>query len=144
MKRPLIFLTNDDGVNARGLNLLIEAVRPYGRLIVVAPETVQSGMGHAITSNDPLYLRTVKEAERGMIEGAVNIPLDSIRGSLSMLDRSKTIYVYCRSGLRSYIGARILQGHGFRARSLSGGYLFYSLVSEDRKKKQGESAIFSL
>ncbi len=89
-------------------------------------------------------LRTEKEAERGMIEGAVNIPLDSIRGSLGMLDRSKTIYVYCRSGLRSYIGARILQGHGFRARSLSGGYLFYSLVSEDRKKKQGESAIFSL
>ena len=65
MKRPLIFLTNDDGVNARGLNLLIEAVRPYGRLIVVAPETVQSGMGHAITSNDPLYLRPISAVPRG-------------------------------------------------------------------------------
>ena len=71
-------------------------------------------------------LRTEEEVRGGMIEGAVNIPLDSLRDSLDKLDRSKTIYVYCRSGQRSYIGYRILKGHGFRAKSLSGGYLMYS------------------
>ena len=71
-------------------------------------------------------LRTEEEVKGGMIEGAVNIPLDSLRDNLDKLDRSKTIYVYCRSGQRSYIGYRILKGHGFRAKSLSGGYLMYS------------------
>ena len=71
-------------------------------------------------------LRTEEEIKGGIIEGAVNIPLDSLRDNLDKLDRSKTIYVYCRSGQRSYIGYRILKGHGFRAKSLSGGYLMYS------------------
>ena len=71
-------------------------------------------------------LRTEEEVKGGMIEGAVNIPLDSLRDNLDKLDKSKTIYVYCRSGQRSYIGYRILKGHGFRAKSLSGGYLMYS------------------
>ena len=71
-------------------------------------------------------LRTEEEVKAGLIEGAVNIPLDSLRDNLDKLDKSKTIYVYCRSGQRSYIGYRILKGHGFRAKSLSGGYLMYS------------------
>ncbi len=71
-------------------------------------------------------LRTPEEVKGGMIDGAVNIPLDELRDNLDKLDRTKTIYVYCRSGQRSYIGYRILRGHGFRARSLTGGYLMYS------------------
>ena len=77
-------------------------------------------------------LRTEEETASGMIEGAVNIPLDELRERLSEIDRNRTIYVYCRSGQRSYIGARILAGHGFRARSLSGGYLLYSMIRKDR------------
>ena len=71
-------------------------------------------------------LRTPEEVKGGMIKGAINIPLDDLRDNLDKLDRSKTIYVYCRSGQRSYIGYRILRGHGFKAKSLSGGYLMYS------------------
>ena len=71
-------------------------------------------------------LRTPEEVKGGMIDRAVNIPLDELRDNLDKLDRTKTIYVYCRSGQRSYIGYRILRGHGFRARSLTGGYLMYS------------------
>lgn len=77
-------------------------------------------------------LRTREETKQGMIDGAVNIPLDELRERLGEIDKEKTIYVYCRSGQRSYIGARILTGHGFRARSLSGGYLLYSEVMSDR------------
>lgn len=79
MKKPLIFITNDDGVNARGLNLLIDAVRPFGRVIVVAPETVQSGMGHAITSNTPLFLRTVKQSEELSIYACSGTPVDCVK-----------------------------------------------------------------
>ena len=80
-------------------------------------------------------LRTESETARGMIDGAINIPLDELRDHLDKLDRSKTILVYCRSGQRSYIGARILEGHGFRAKSLSGGYMLYESVMNDRKNR---------
>lgn len=54
--RPLILVTNDDGIAAPGLFHLIEAVKPLGSLIVVAPDSPQSGMGHAITIGKPLRL----------------------------------------------------------------------------------------
>ena len=44
---PLIFITNDDGVQAPGIQALIEMVKPYGRVLVVAPEVGNSGMSHA-------------------------------------------------------------------------------------------------
>lgn len=75
-----------------------------------------------------LDLRTEEETKGGMIDGAVNIPLDELRERLSELDRSKTVYVYCRSGQRSYIGYRILRSHGYDVRSVSGGYILYQAV----------------
>ncbi|RYZ33571.1 MAG: 5'/3'-nucleotidase SurE, partial [Sphingobacteriales bacterium] len=47
--RPIILITNDDGVTAPGIRSLIEAVQDLGEVIVVAPDSPQSGMGHAIT-----------------------------------------------------------------------------------------------
>src|SRR5690554_7565656 len=55
-KRPLILVTNDDGIQAKGLRSLIEAVEPFGDIVIVAPDKPQSGMGHAITVNDVLRL----------------------------------------------------------------------------------------
>ena len=49
MKRPLILVTNDDGYNAPGINHLIEFVKEIAEVVVVAPDSPQSGMGHAIT-----------------------------------------------------------------------------------------------
>jgi len=57
--RPLIFVTNDDGINAPGLKALVEVASELGDLIVVAPDTPQSGQGHAITLRDPLRLKKV-------------------------------------------------------------------------------------
>ncbi|MCK5799256.1 MAG: 5'/3'-nucleotidase SurE [Deltaproteobacteria bacterium] len=56
--RPLILLTNDDGIDARGLNLLEDALAPLGRVIVSAPATQQSAVGHGITLGSPLRVRT--------------------------------------------------------------------------------------
>lgn len=56
MSRPLIFITNDDSLLAKGIASLVEAARPFGDIVVIAPDKPQSGMGHAITIHDPLRL----------------------------------------------------------------------------------------
>ena len=55
----LILVTNDDSVNAKGIQSLVEIASKHGRVVVVAPDKPQSGMGHAITLNDPIRLTRV-------------------------------------------------------------------------------------
>lgn len=78
-KKPLIFLTNDDGVQAKGLNTLIDTLRPLGRLLVVAPEEGQSGMSHAITMTRPLYLRKLKEEKDLTVYACNGTPVDCVK-----------------------------------------------------------------
>lgn len=82
---------------------------------------------------DALFLdvRTPAEFARGAIDGAVNIPLDELRARLGELDRSRTLYVNCHSGLRSYLACRLLTQHGFTCYNLAGGYRFYAAVQQD-------------
>jgi 5'-nucleotidase len=54
--KPLILVSNDDGITSRGIRHLVDCVLPLGEVVVVAPNSPQSGMGHAITINDPLKL----------------------------------------------------------------------------------------
>ena len=54
-KRPLILVTNDDGITASGIRNLIEVMSSLGDVVVVAPDSPQSAMGHAITINNTLY-----------------------------------------------------------------------------------------
>ena len=56
---PIILVTNDDGVTAPGIRNLVEAVKDLGKIVVVAPDKPQSGMGHAITIGQPLRLQKV-------------------------------------------------------------------------------------
>jgi 5'-nucleotidase len=58
-EKPVILVTNDDGVTAPGIRNLVEAVKDLGKIIVVAPDKPQSGMGHAITIGQPLRLHAV-------------------------------------------------------------------------------------
>ena len=78
-----------------------------------------------------LDVRTEGEFARGHIEGAINIPLDELRGRTEELDPERTVYVNCHSGLRSYVACRMLTGHGLACSNLSGGYRFYALVHSD-------------
>lgn len=54
MKKPLILVTNDDGITAPGIRALIQIAEEIGDVIVVAPDSPQSGMGHAITVDNTL------------------------------------------------------------------------------------------
>ena len=60
MRRPLILVTNDDSIIAPGIRTLIEIMKTIGEVIVVAPDSPQSAMGHAITINSTLQLDKVK------------------------------------------------------------------------------------
>ncbi|RZP04772.1 MAG: 5'/3'-nucleotidase SurE [Flavobacteriales bacterium] len=57
--KPLILVTNDDGINAPGIRFLIDIVNDFGDVVVVAPDSPQSGMGHAITINNTLYCEPI-------------------------------------------------------------------------------------
>ncbi|MEA5003420.1 MAG: FAD-dependent oxidoreductase [Christensenella sp.] len=75
-----------------------------------------------------LDVREDGEVARGMIDGAIHIPLGQLRSRISELDKNKTIVVCCAIGLRAYVACRILTGHGFEAIDLSGGYTTYSMA----------------
>jgi NADPH-dependent 2,4-dienoyl-CoA reductase/sulfur reductase-like enzyme/peroxiredoxin family protein/rhodanese-related sulfurtransferase/TusA-related sulfurtransferase len=67
-------------------------------------------------------VRTPAEVEAGTISGAINIPVDQLRGRLNELPKDKELLVFCQVGLRGYIACRILAQNGYSCRNLSGGY----------------------
>lgn len=79
-----------------------------------------------------LDVRTAAEVGRGKIDGSVNIPLDSLRERMEEIPQGKPVYVYCHTGLRSYIACRILSGSGFDCRNLAGGWRLYESVINER------------
>ena len=60
MKRPRILVTNDDGILAPGIRALVEVAQTLGDVVVVAPDSPQSGQGHAVTLRHPLRLKKVQ------------------------------------------------------------------------------------
>jgi len=56
MKKPLILVTNDDGIASRGIKFLVDLLEGHGEILVVAPDSPQSGMGHAVTVGNTLRL----------------------------------------------------------------------------------------
>ncbi len=58
-EKPIILITNDDGITAPGIKNLVEAAKTLGKVVVVAPDKAQSGMGHAITIGTPLRMDKV-------------------------------------------------------------------------------------
>ena len=62
-EKPLILVTNDDGINAPGIRALIEVMNTLGTVYVVAPDSPQSGMGHAITLDAMLFAEKLNISE---------------------------------------------------------------------------------
>lgn len=78
-KKPIILVTNDDGINAPGLRALISAVRQLGNVLVVAPDKPMSATGHAVTITAPLRMAKIKE-EEGYLEYSCNgTPADCVK-----------------------------------------------------------------
>lgn len=88
-KKPLILVTNDDGIFAAGLISLVETMSSLGDVVVVAPDKPQSGMGHAITINSTLRINKVK------VEGAMEAysssgtPVDCVKIAIDKILKRK-------------------------------------------------------
>ncbi len=78
-----------------------------------------------------LDVRTEREHAEYPIEGTINIPLDELRPRIPEIPRGRPVCIFCHSGLRSYIAARILEQEGFECTNLAGGYRLYASVRED-------------
>ena len=77
MHKPLILVTNDDGITAPGIRNLVEFMNEIGEVIVVAPNSPQSGKGHAITINSTLTFEEINLADNaartyGVTVGDIN------------------------------------------------------------------------
>lgn len=79
MSKPLILVTNDDGITAKGIASLVEAVKDLGDIVVVAPDQPQSGMGHAITVNKPLRMKSFPMMEGVEAYTCSGTPVDCVK-----------------------------------------------------------------
>ena len=97
-KRPLILVTNDDGITAPGIRTLINVMNSIGDVVVVAPDSPQSGMGHAITINETLYCKKEKINDGPQVEYSTSgTPADCVKLAVhELLDKKPDL---CVSGI---------------------------------------------
>ena len=97
-ERPLILVSNDDGISAPGIRHLIRLMQKLGEVFVVAPNSPQSGMSHAITLESMLFSERVSVEESGVTEYACSgTPVDCVKLAMNkLLDRKPDL---CVSGI---------------------------------------------
>lgn len=98
MKRPLILVTNDDGISASGIRNLIRIMNDFGDVVVVAPDGPQSGMGHAITIDSILRCDKIVIDQGPQKEYACSgTPVDCVKLAVNqLLERKPDL---CVSGI---------------------------------------------
>jgi NADPH-dependent 2,4-dienoyl-CoA reductase/sulfur reductase-like enzyme/rhodanese-related sulfurtransferase len=98
-------------------------------------EHPQVDMESVLRGDGPRYfvidVRTPQEFDAGHVPGAVNFPVDELRGRLGEIPRDREIAAYCQVGQRGYLATRILRQAGFRAANVGGGYKTYRLLRPD-------------
>ncbi|MCA0933012.1 5'/3'-nucleotidase SurE [Lutimonas saemankumensis] len=88
--RPLILVTNDDGITAPGIRTLISVMNEIGDVIVIAPDSPQSGMGHAITLDSTIYCDAVTIDEGPQLEYRCSgTPADCVKMAISEILNKK-------------------------------------------------------
>lgn len=89
-KKPLILVTNDDGVSAPGIRALISVMSQIGEVVVVAPDKPQSAMGHAITINSTLYLNKISKEGANITEYSCSgTPVDCVKLAVNEILKRK-------------------------------------------------------
>lgn len=89
-KKPLILVTNDDGISAPGMRALINVMHEIGEVVVVAPDKPQSAMGHAITINSTLYLNKISKEGDAITEYSCSgTPVDCVKMAVNEVLKRK-------------------------------------------------------
>jgi len=91
MKKPLILISNDDGIDADGIKALTKEIKKFAEVFVVAPHTQQSAVGHSITMSDPI--RAKKTLMFGDFYGyaVTGTPADSVKIGVHTLLKNRKI-----------------------------------------------------
>jgi 5'-nucleotidase len=90
MGKPLILVTNDDGISAPGIRTLVEVMSEIGDVVVVAPDKPQSAMGHAITINSTLYLNRISPENAFITEyNCSGTPVDCVKLAVNEILKRK-------------------------------------------------------
>lgn len=107
MKKPLILVTNDDGATAPGIKALVEISKTIGDVIVVAPDSPQSGKGHAITISEPIRLHTndIFDGVEASYESS-GTPVDCVKLAKNVILQNRNIDL-CVSGINHGSNASI-------------------------------------
>ncbi len=94
MSKPLILVSNDDGYQAPGIRFLIEIAKTIGEVVVVAPQTAQSAMSHAITIKTPLLYKTVEISDNYREYNLNGTPVDCVKFAIhQLMDRKPDIVI---------------------------------------------------
>ena len=89
-QKPLILVTNDDGISAPGIRALIAVMSEIGDVVVVAPDRPQSAMGHAITINNTLYLNKISKENDLVLEYSCSgTPVDCVKMAVNEVLKRK-------------------------------------------------------
>lgn len=105
-KRPLILVTNDDGMFAPGIKRLVSIARHMGEVIVVAPNSPQSAKGHAVTLSDPIRLHKVSVFDDIEAYECSGTPVDCVKLAKNVLLKDRKIDL-CVSGINHGSNASI-------------------------------------
>lgn len=98
MPKPLILVTNDDGLFAPGIKALVNIAVDFGEVVVVAPDSPQSGQGHAITIEQPVRLNAVKSFNQIEAYECSGTPVDCVKIAKNIILKNRTIDL-CLSGI---------------------------------------------
>ena len=92
-----------------------------------------NGANNAELGDLLIDVRTAKEFEAGTIEGAINIPVDELRGRLNEIPTDKKIFIFCQIGLRGYLAQRILVQNNYQnVLNISGGYFLWQTIRREK------------
>lgn len=106
MSRPLILVTNDDGITAPGIANLVKVVSQIGEVVVVAPDSPQSGQGHAITLEHPLRLHPCDVFGDIAAYECTGTPVDCVKLAKHVILKDRQIDL-CVSGINHGSNAAI-------------------------------------
>src|SRR3954465_1849451 len=88
-KQPTILVVNDDGITAPGIKALMNAMKELGNVVVVAPDSPQSGMGHAITIGEPLRLDKLEIYDDIESYSCSGTPVDCVKLAVNKIFKGK-------------------------------------------------------
>ena len=89
IKKPLIFITNDDGYHSKGMSVLVRLMKQLGDVVVVAPSTEMSSKSHSITVNAPLRLKTIEESDSFKGYTLDGTPVDCVKMAFNRILKGK-------------------------------------------------------